>query len=226
MYLHDCFPGDDYEYLKRLQHDMYWHLNNLQYDIPFNQLIKHSFDFHGIEYPSKELYSGEYDFKLRAIDHRRLQLTHDLIAAQYRFYHGVRPNEKEEVLTYLIDDEKPVFNHDKHTVNLHALRWRAYFVECVNGFFKIWNYHDPEPYRKFRCVFDVVNSEWPNEEAKTEFYKYWVEFLISKHRIRNEADVNEGTNELYPKQLHLPTLYVSKKYLDVPVSGPRFTISG
>ncbi len=82
------FPGDDNEFLQLVQHDLYGHnLDRLFFGARERYL--RSVRLVGTETQLGKLLESTYSF-----DHRTLQMTHDIIAAQYRLLydnHGQMP---------------------------------------------------------------------------------------------------------------------------------------
>lgn len=114
MIISSCFNGDTNRWVMKLQHDVYWEILPHLLDIAHRK-IKTAEKLLNVATVPGTILNNEDSF-----DHRVLQLTHDAIAASFRFEHAEQ-----------LHPQLPLFNKEDERTRVLRL-WREYFIAEVN----------------------------------------------------------------------------------------------
>ena len=109
MIVGSCFRGDTNKWVMNLQHDVYWEILPILLDIAHRKIRAAEILLNVATVPGTILKNED------SFDHRVLQLTHDAIAANFRFECADQ-----------LDPQLPLFGKEDERTRVLRL-WREYF---------------------------------------------------------------------------------------------------
>lgn len=165
MIVSSCFTGDSNKWVMNLQHDVYWDILPVLLDIAHRKVRKAEALLNVAAVPSTILNHENY------FDHRVLQLTHDAIAACFRFQ-----------LADQLHPQLPLFGQVDEKTRVLKM-WRDFFTAEVDRLTEFPAFT--------RDVVTAVAFENTDEGYKAEDRLYYF--------VKNEYLFNESLQRPLPK---------------------------